>query len=56
MFSDVEGIIKRGNKILFTRHSESLQNLMTAIRLQNHRVLILWDWIVQTRRCLNCNS
>lgn len=42
MFSDVEGRIKRGNKILFTRHSESLQNLMTAIRLQNHRVLILW--------------
>lgn len=42
MFSDVEARKKRGNKILFTRHSESLQSLLTAIRLQNQRVLILW--------------
>ena len=42
MFSDVEARLKRKNKILFTRQSESLQNLITAIRLQNHRVLILW--------------
>lgn len=42
MFSDVEAKLSRKNKILFTRDSESLQNLMKSIRLQNHRVLVLW--------------
>ena len=42
MFSDVEAKLKKGNKILFSRDSQCLQELIELIKLQNHRCLVLW--------------
>ena len=42
MFSDVEIKLKKRNKILFSRDSLCLQELIKLIQLQNHRVLIMW--------------
>lgn len=42
MFSDVEIKLKRRNKILFSRDSQCLQELIKLIQLQNHRTLVIW--------------
>ncbi len=42
MFSDVEIKLKRRNKILFTRDSQCLQELIELIQLQSHRTLVMW--------------
>ncbi|WP_338452944.1 hypothetical protein R4Z09_14390 [Niallia oryzisoli] len=42
MFSDVEIKLKKKNKILFTRESECLQELIKLIQLQQHRTLVMW--------------
>lgn len=42
MFSDVELKIKRRNKILFSRDSKCLQELIELIKLQTHRTLVMW--------------
>lgn len=42
MFSDVENKLKRRNKILFSRDSQCLQELIKLIELQNHRTLVMW--------------
>jgi hypothetical protein len=42
MFSDVEIKIKKRNKILFSRDSLCLQDLIKLIQLQNHRTLVMW--------------
>jgi hypothetical protein len=42
MFSDVEIKLKKGNKILFSRDSQCLQELIELIQLQNHRTLVMW--------------
>ncbi len=42
MFSDVELKIKRRNKILFSRDSKFLQELIELIKLQTHRTLVMW--------------
>ena len=42
MFSDVEIKLKRRNKILFSRDSQCLQELIKLIQLQNHRTLVMW--------------
>lgn len=42
MFSDVEVKLKKSNKILFTRESQCLQDLIKLIQLQNHRTLVMW--------------
>jgi len=42
MFSDVEIKIKKRNKILFSRDSRCLQELIKLIQLQNHRTLVMW--------------
>ncbi|ABR47077.1 hypothetical protein Amet_0852 [Alkaliphilus metalliredigens QYMF] len=42
MFSDVEIKLKKRNKILFSRDSECLQELINLIILQNHRTLVMW--------------
>lgn len=42
MFSDVEIKLKKRNKVLFSRDSQSLQDFIKLIRLQNHRTLIMW--------------
>jgi len=42
MFSDVEIKLKKRNKILFSRDSKCLQELIKLIRLQNHRTLVMW--------------
>lgn len=42
MFSDVELKIKKRNKILFSRDSQCLQDLIKLIQLQNHRTLVMW--------------
>jgi hypothetical protein len=42
MFADVEMKLKKGNKILFTRDSESLQGLKKLIEQQSHRTLVMW--------------
>ena len=39
---DVEKRLKRKNKILFTRESVCLQDLLRSIEKQNHRTLVLW--------------
>lgn len=46
IFTDVEVKIRKKNKILFARQSESLQSLLQKIRTQNHRVIVLW--------CMDC--
>lgn len=42
IFSDVEIKLKKRNKILFSRDSQCLQDLIKLIQLQNHRTLIMW--------------
>jgi hypothetical protein len=42
MFLDVEIKLKKRNKILFSRDSQCLQELIKLIQLQNHRTLIMW--------------
>ncbi|MDP4090607.1 MAG: hypothetical protein Q8930_15255 [Bacillota bacterium] len=42
MFSDVEFKLKKRNKILFSRDSQCLQELIKLIQLQNHRTLVMW--------------
>lgn len=42
MFSDVEMKLKKKNKILFTRDSQCLQELIKLIEQQNHRTLVMW--------------
>ena len=42
MFSDVEIKLKKRNKMLFSRDSQSLQELINLIQLLNHRTLVMW--------------
>ena len=42
MYSDVEEKLKRKNKLLFSRDSRCLQELVELIQLQNHRTLVMW--------------
>jgi hypothetical protein len=42
MFSDVEIKLKKRNKILFSRDSRCLQELIKLIQLQSHRTLVMW--------------
>lgn len=42
MFSDVEIKMKKRNKILFSRDSRCLQDLIELSQLQNHRILVMW--------------
>lgn len=42
MFSDVEIKLKKKNKILFSRNSQCLQELINLIQLQKHRTLVMW--------------
>lgn len=42
MFLDVEIKLKKRNKILFSRDSQCLQELINLIQLQNHRSLVMW--------------
>lgn len=42
MFADVEAKLKRRNKILFSRQSQCLQDLLKLIQLQKHRTLVMW--------------
>ena len=42
MFLDVEIKLKKRNKILFSRDSQCLQELINLIQLQNHRTLVMW--------------
>lgn len=42
MFSDVEIKIKKRNKMLFSRDSQCLQELIKLIEIQNHRTLVMW--------------
>ena len=42
MYEDVELKIKRKNKILFTRESKCLKQLLELIRMQKHKTLVLW--------------
>lgn len=42
MFTDVEAKLRKKNKILFSRDSQCLQELIKLIELQNHRILVMW--------------
>jgi hypothetical protein len=42
MFLDVEIKLKKRNKILFSRDSQCLQDLIKLIQLQNHRTIVMW--------------
>lgn len=42
MFSDVEIKLKKRNKMLFSRDSQCLQELIKLIQLQKHRTLVMW--------------
>lgn len=42
MFSDVEIKLKKKNKVLFSRESKCLQDLIKLIQLQKHRTLVMW--------------
>lgn len=42
MFLDVEIKLKRKNKILFSRSSQCLQELIKLVQQQNHRTLAMW--------------
>lgn len=42
MFSDVEIKLKKRNKILFSRDSQCLQDLIKLIQLQKRRTLVMW--------------
>ena len=41
-YDDVYLKIKRENQILFTRDSECLQDLLSLIRKQKHRTIVMW--------------
>ncbi len=43
MFRDVEDKIKKKNKILFTRESKSLEQIVNLMDKQSHRTLVLWS-------------
>ncbi|WP_041081050.1 putative immunity protein [Thermotoga profunda] len=43
LFSDVDMRIKKGRKILFSRDSRCLQDLIGLIQLQKHKTLIMWS-------------
>jgi hypothetical protein len=42
MLADIEARLRRGNKVLFSRDSECLQDLISLIMLQKHQTLVLW--------------
>ncbi len=42
MFLDVEIKIKKRNKLLFSRDSQCLQELIELLQLQNHRTIVMW--------------
>lgn len=42
MFADVDNRIRKKNKILFSRDSQCLQELIKLIEIQNHRTLVMW--------------
>ncbi len=42
MFSDVETKIKKRNKILFSRESKCLQELIKLIGEQSHKTIVMW--------------
>lgn len=42
MFSDVELKLKKRNKVLFSRESKCLHELIELIKLQRHRTLVMW--------------
>ncbi|MGE5495174.1 MAG: putative immunity protein [Burkholderiales bacterium] len=42
MFSDVDNNIKKKNKLLFTRDSMCLKELIALIEMQSHRTLVMW--------------
>lgn len=42
MFQDVEQKLKKKNKILFTRNSTCLQELIALIQKQSHKTLVIW--------------
>ena len=42
MFTDVDLKRQKGNKILFSRDSRCLQELIGLIEKQNHRTLVMW--------------
>lgn len=42
MYSDIELKLKRKNKLLFSKESTCLQDLIQLIQQQNHRTLIMW--------------
>ncbi len=42
MFSDVKVKLRKKNKILFSRDSECLQELIKLIQAQKHRTLVMW--------------
>lgn len=42
MFDDVEAKIKKKNKILFSRQSACLQDLIRQMDAQSHRTLVMW--------------
>jgi hypothetical protein len=42
VFLDVEIKLKKRNKVLFSRDSRCLQDLIKLIQLQNHRTLVMW--------------
>jgi hypothetical protein len=42
MFTDVNIKLKKKNKLLFSRDSLCLQELIKLIQLQNHRTLVMW--------------
>lgn len=39
---EIRAKLRRGNQILFTRDSECLQPLLSLIRRQSHKALVLW--------------
>jgi hypothetical protein len=42
VFTDVDNKIRKKNKILFSRDSQCLQDLIRLIEIQNHRTLVMW--------------
>lgn len=42
MFSDVEIKLRKKSKILFSRDSQCLQELIKLIEMQNHRTIVMW--------------
>lgn len=42
MFQDVDQKLRKKNKILFSRDSQCLQELIRLIELQKHRTIVMW--------------